>query len=89
MHDPVGLTLKWLRSVITGHLNYYSVPGNGKQVSLFTNEIVKRWIKMLRRRSQRHTITWDKFGPWARRNLPKVRIVHPYPEVRFRARYSK
>ena len=40
---------------------------------------------MLRRRSQRHTITWEKFGPWVSRNLPKVRIVYPYPEVRFRA----
>lgn len=89
MHDPVDLTLKWLRSVITGHMNYYSVPGNGKQVSVFMNEIVRRWIKMLRRRSQRHTITGDRFGPWVRRKLPKVRIVHPYPEVRFRARYSK
>ena len=89
MHDSVGLTLKWLKSVITGHMNYYSVPGNGPSVSIFHDEIVRRWLKMLRRRSQRYTIVWEKFGPWVRRLLPKVRIVHPYPEMRFRARYSK
>jgi RNA-directed DNA polymerase len=89
MHDPTGVTLKWLRSVLTGHMNYYSVPGNFQSVSLFHFEIVKRWFKMLRRRSQRYSITWDRFGLWVRRFLPKVRIVHPYPEARFRARYSK
>ena len=89
MHDSVGLTLKWLRSVLNGHMNYYSVPGNGQSISLFHNEIVKRWFKMLRRRSQRFTITWERFGPRVRQLLPKVRIVHPYPEMRFRARYSK
>lgn len=89
MHEPIGLTLKWLRSVLTGHMNYYGVPGNGQSVSLFHNEVVKRWFKILRRRSQRYTITWERFGPWVRRLLPKVRIVHPYPEMRFRVKYSK
>ena len=70
-------------------MNYYSVPGNAKSVSLFLNEIIKRWFKMLRRRSQRYRLIWVRFGPWARRNLPKVRVVHPYPDVRFRAKYSK
>jgi len=89
MHEPPNLTAIWLDRVLRGHLNYYGVPGNSDRLSLFKYEIVKRWFKMLRRRSQRHTITWEKFGPWAGRQLPKVRIVHPYPEMRFRARYSK
>ncbi|MFT7533402.1 MAG: hypothetical protein ACI9FD_004438, partial [Gammaproteobacteria bacterium] len=89
MHESIGLTMKWLRSVITGHMNYYCVPGNSQCVSLFHAEIVKRWFKMLRRRSQRHRITWARFGVWIRRHLPKVRIVHPYPEMRFCAKYSK
>lgn len=89
MHRPIGETLKWLRAVLTGHLNYYSVPGNSQQVSLFFYEVTKRWFKMLRRRSQRYRIVWEKFGPWLRRHLPKVRVVHAYPEMRFRAKYSK
>ena len=89
MHDPIGVTLKWLRSVLLGHMNYYSVPGNFASVLKFREEVVKRWFKMLLRRSQRHRLTWAKFGPWVRRFLPKMRVVHPYPVVRFCARYSK
>ena len=89
MHEPKWKTLKWLKAVLIGHMNYYGVPGNSKRVSLFRDELVKRWFKMLRRRSQRHTLTWEKFGPWIRRELPKVRVVHAYPEMRFCARYSK
>ena len=65
------------------------VPGNSQSVSLFRDEIVRRWFKVLRRRSQRYTITWERFSPWIRQYLPKVRVVHPYPELRFRAKYSK
>jgi RNA-directed DNA polymerase len=89
MHEPPNLTAKWLDRVLRGHLSYYGVPGNIDRLSLFKNEIVKRWFKMRRRCSQRHTITWEKFGPLARRYLPRVRIVYPYPELRFRARYSR
>src|SRR5690554_4324770 len=64
LHQPVAMTLVWLQQVIRGHLNYYGVPGNGRQLNQFHNEVVKRWLKMLRRRSQRHTIRWEKFGPW-------------------------
>jgi len=89
MHDNIGDTIKWLRSILIGHMNYYSVPGNFQSVSKFHNEVIRRWLKMLRRRSQRHRIIWDKFGLWVRKYLPKVRVIHPYPEMRFRARYSK
>ncbi|MDA0812699.1 MAG: reverse transcriptase domain-containing protein [Verrucomicrobia bacterium] len=83
MHDPVALTLKWVRAVLIGHMNYYSVPGNRESVSVFRHEVEKRWFKMLRRRSQRHTITWETFGSRVEHLLPKVRIVHPYPECDF------
>jgi RNA-directed DNA polymerase len=89
MHDPVALTLKWLRSVLTGHMNYYSVPGNLPSVMRFREEIVKRWFKMLRRRSQRHRVNWANFSPWIKRRLPKVRTVHAHPEMRFHANHSK
>ena len=89
MHEATGLTLKWLQSVLNGHINYYGVPGNSRSVSLFHNEIMRRWYKMLRRGSQRFNITWEKFGPRIRRLLPKVRVVHPYTEKRFRAKHSK
>ena len=82
-------TIKWLRAVLTGHMNYHRVPGNGESVSQFHYELVQRWFKMLRRRSQRYTITWEVFGPKARRWLPEVHVAHPYPEMRFRAKHLK
>lgn len=89
MHNSIGETLKWLRSVLTGHMNYYSVPGNFESVAKFHNVVIRRWLKMLRRRSQRHRIIWERFGLWVKKYLPKVRIVHPYPEMRFIAKHSK
>lgn len=89
MHEPVGATLTWLQSMLRGYFNYYAVPGNGPQLSLFYYEIVKRWFKIMRRRSQRYNVIWETFGPWVRAHLPKVRIVHPYLEMRFRAKYSR
>ena len=89
MHDPVELTAQWLSSVLAGHMNYYSVPDNSQSVLRFREEMVCRWYKMLRRRSQRKKLTWARFSPWIKRRLPKVRVVHPYPEMRFRAKYSK
>jgi len=89
LHHPIPSTLKWLQRVVRGHLNYYAVPGNGPQIARFYYEVVERWFKVLRRRSQRHSITWATFGPWVRNVLPKVRIVHPYPEARFDANHSR
>ncbi len=67
MHEPVGLTLKWLRSVLIGYMNYYSASGNGRSVSLLHYEIVNRWFKILRRRSQHFTLIWERFSPWVSR----------------------
>lgn len=89
LHEKISVTLEWLGRVLRGHINYYGVPGNGKQLSLFHNEIVRRWFKMLRRRSQRHSLNWGRFGIWVRKHLPKVRIVHPYPEQRFCVKHSR
>lgn len=45
--------------------------------------------KLIAASSQRHRLVWGKFGPWMCKRLPNMRIVHPYPEMRFRAKYSK
>jgi len=82
-------TLKWLARVMQGHMNYYSVPGNLYRVSLFRTEIVMRWFKLLKRRSQRSSLVWRWFGSWVNRLMPKVRVVHSYPGERFYAKYSQ
>jgi len=87
-HRPLQ-TLKWLARVMQGHMNYYSVPDNIYQVTLFRTEIVRRWFKILKRRSQRSSIVWSWFCSWVNRLMPRARVVHPYPGERFYARYSQ
>lgn len=89
LHNPPRQTLAWLVRVVRGHMNYYAVPGNVVRLSLFRTEVVKRWFKLLRRRSQRTSVNWNWFSPWVNRFIPKVHIVHAYPEERFIANHSK
>ncbi|WP_152558634.1 hypothetical protein [Endozoicomonas numazuensis] len=51
---------KWLKSIVQGRNNYFAVPGNLKAVNLFRREIFRYWLRLLRKRSQRHTLTWTK-----------------------------
>jgi group II intron reverse transcriptase/maturase len=87
-HRPVGETGRWLGRVVQGWLNYHAVPGNTAWLRQFLDEVAKLWLHSLRRRSQagRGRWTWTRFARLIRRWLPRPRILHPYPNVRFRAR---
>ena len=88
MHRPLGETARWLRRVVRGWLNYHAVPGNSHRIGRFVDEVTRLWLFVLRRRSQRgrKRWTWDRMQRLARKHLPRPRIVHPYPDQRFRAR---
>jgi len=88
MHRPVGETGRWLRSVVQGWLNYHAVPGNSRRIGRFVDEVTRHWLAVLRRRSQRgrRGWTWKRMQRLTRLHLPRPRIVHPYPNQRFRAR---
>lgn len=75
---------KWLKSVITGHCRYYGVPWNGKSLTRFRAEISRMWCRSLRRRSQKHRITWKRMSRIAKKWLPIPFICHPYPLERMR-----
>jgi group II intron reverse transcriptase/maturase len=75
---------KWLKSVIIGHCRYYGVPWNGKSLTRFRSEIIRMWCRSLRRRSQKHRITWKRMSRIAKRWLPSPFICHPYPLERMR-----
>jgi len=84
MHDPVPDVGKWLGAVVRGHMQYYSVPRNRRAVDLFRYEVIKLWRKLMRRRSQRTELTWERMGRLINRWLPTIYVVHPYPEQRLR-----
>jgi group II intron reverse transcriptase/maturase len=85
-HLPVPEQGKWLASVVRGHAAYYAVPGNSDAVAAFRNQVIRHWCRSLRSRSQRTRLTWERMYRISNRWLPPVRIMHPYPEVRFAVR---
>jgi RNA-directed DNA polymerase len=84
MHWSIPDVGKWLKSVIIGHCRYYGVPWNGKSLTRFRSEITRIWFISLRRRSQKHRITWERMNRIAKKWLPNPFICHPYPLERMR-----
>lgn len=91
MHHPVKDVGAWLASVIRGFTNFYAVPGNLKAPREFYTQISRLWLWVIRRRSQKARCrwTWERFYQLQSQWLPRPRLVHPYPSVRFDAKYSR
>jgi group II intron reverse transcriptase/maturase len=89
MHATVPDTGKWLRSVVQGYFNYHAIPGNGPRLQAFRDGIIRLWRQALRRRGQGRAYDWDRLQILVRRWLPSVRILHPYPSVRFAAMHPR
>ncbi len=90
MHRPVHETGVWLGSVLRGVINYYGIPGNMESLKRLRDLIARAWFNVLRRRSQKgKAMTWDKFDQIRSTYFPNTLICHPFPSVRFDARYSR
>jgi group II intron reverse transcriptase/maturase len=87
-HRPLGETARWLRRVVGGWLNYHAVPNNMGRIGSFVDGVTRLWLRVIRKRSQRGRSgwTWERIRALVRRHLPRPRIIHPYPEQRFRVR---
>jgi RNA-directed DNA polymerase len=88
-HDPVAQQARWLSSVVRGYYNYHAVSGNYARLEAFRTQCVRYWLRALRRRSQRHRRTWARFAPLINRLIPKPKILHPFPSVRFDATHPR
>jgi len=89
LHQPLAEVGRWLRSVVQGYFNYHAVPGNLASLRSFRFEVRKRWLRALRRRSQRSGMTWELLERFAALWLPLPKILHPYPYLRFDAKYLR
>ena len=89
MHDPVPVVGKWLKSVLTGYFQYHAVPGNWANLRLFRERIGRYWRRALERRSQKGRLKADRVTRLLDRWLPRPHLVHPYPSVRFDAKYPR
>jgi hypothetical protein len=88
-HDPIAETGTWLNQVVRGYFNYHAVPGNLRRLYVFRREIARHWLLTLRRRSQRHRWTWDRFETLVNQYLPSLAVLHPHPSDRFRAKHPR
>jgi RNA-directed DNA polymerase len=79
MHRPIREQGAWLRSVVGGHVRYYGVPMNTPALHTFRHQVGRVWLRTLRRRGQRHRLTWARMQRPIARWLPPARVCHPYP----------
>jgi len=89
LHDSVADTVKWLSSVVRGYFQYHAIPGNEERLEEFRNQLLRLWLRQLRRQSQKSRWTWERFQDRLGGLLPAIRILHPYPNVRFDAKHPR
>ncbi len=77
MHGPVRQQAEWLKQVVAGFFQYHAVPTNGRALAAFRYHVIDHWRRTLRRRGQKHRMTWARIGKLADDWLPKPRILHP------------
>ncbi|MBN2384643.1 group II intron reverse transcriptase/maturase [bacterium] len=83
-HKPVPEQGKWLHSVVQGYFNYHAIPGNSRSLQALRTEVQHAWLYALRRRSQKgKKFTWERMKRLIATWIPRVRILHPYPNLRF------
>jgi group II intron reverse transcriptase/maturase len=81
MHDPISVQGRYLHAVVDGHCRYYGVPGNIGSLAAFRMIVVRLWCMTLRRRSQKHRLTWERMCRVADRWIPHARITRPWPNT--------
>jgi RNA-directed DNA polymerase len=89
MHQPIPEQGRWLRQVVTGYLAYHAVPTNRGALVAFQCHVVDLWRRTLRRRSQTDDMTWERVKRLSDDWLPKVRILHPWPNERFAVKHPR
>ena len=89
MHLPIPEQGSWLAQIIRGFFAYHAVPTNSAALSKFRRQIIRLWLRTLRRRSQKDRTPWSRMVKLANDFLPKPEILHPWPNVRFAAMHPR
>ena len=75
-HQPVKAQHTALVRRIQGHFNYFGISGNILSLKKLAHVARRAWFKWLNRRSQRSSLTWERYIDLLRDfPLPKPRIV--------------
>jgi RNA-directed DNA polymerase len=88
-HEPIPEVGKWLAQIVAGYFAYHAVPTNSTALHAFRYHVAVLWHRQLCRRSQRAYVVWERMAKLADEFLPKPRILHPWPSVRFAVRHPR
>jgi RNA-directed DNA polymerase len=89
MHGPLREQAEWLKQVVTGFFQYHAVPTNSRALGAFRFHVIELWWRTLRRRGQKHRMTWRRIAKIADQWLPKPGILHPWPNQRFAVKHPR
>jgi group II intron reverse transcriptase/maturase len=71
------LIVEYARSHFRGHLQYYGISGNLRSVSCYRYLVLHYLFKWMNRRSQRRSLTWEKFHLLINSfGLAKPKVIH-------------
>lgn len=74
--------VEYVRRHLQGHIQYFGVSGNSRSLQQYTYYVGRLLFKWLNRRSQRRSVTWDRFNQRVVLHLPRPRIIHHlYPTL--------
>ncbi len=75
---------EYFRQHLEGHIRYYGVSGNYQRLEDYVHYASRILFKWLNRRSQRRSVTWERFNEVLPALRPRIRIVHNlYPKPRW------
>jgi group II intron reverse transcriptase/maturase len=89
MHVPIPEVGTWLAQIVAGYFAYHAVPTNSRALCAFRYHVAMLWHRQLCRRSQRAYVAWERMAKLVDEFLPKPRILHPWPDVRFAVRHPR
>jgi group II intron reverse transcriptase/maturase len=89
MHRPIPEQGMWLKQVVSGFFNYHAVPTNSRALAAFRYHVTRLWRRSLRRRSQKDRLSWDRITRLVDDWIPKPRVLHPWPSVRFAVKHPR
>ena len=89
LHRSIAEQGRWLKSVVTGYFAYHAVPTNARTLMAFRYHVTQIWLRMLRRRSQRHNMPWDRMNRIIDAWVPRAATTHPWPMQRFDVKHPR
>jgi RNA-directed DNA polymerase len=88
-HHPIPEQGRWLQQVVRGYFNYHAVPTNAKALVAFREHVTVLWWKALKKRSHRDKTTLNRTRKIAKDWLPRPKILHPWPSIRFAVKHPR